>query len=349
TTCPKSASTGSIMAEWKAWLVASARLGIPCSSSEWAKVATSSSRPATTQRRSVLVAASERLAGNSAASLSLAATNTDRLCVVAGRDEDVAAFAHLLDEQGIPNRVLATSHAFHSAMMDPVLADFGQVVKSVALSRPQIPLVSSVSGTWLTDAQATDPDYWTQHLRRPVRFAEALETIAGLDQPLLLEAGPGSVAATLARQQVGQRAVAVLPGLPPPTAAQSTCQALLQTAGQLWLNGLALNWAAFYEGQARRKVPLPTYAFDRQRCWLDPPAAVSAAAPPVAVVPQATPVAPVNPPLLTPPPPLSMMRKTTLLTKVQALLEDASGLDMAGVTPAMSLLEIGLDSLLLTQ
>ena len=294
------------------------------------------------------------------ASLSLAATNTDRLCVVAGRDEDVATFAHLLDEQGIASRVLATSHAFHSAMMDPVLADFGQVVQGVALNRPQIPLVSSVSGTWLTDAQATDPAYWTQHLRSTVRFAEALETIAALDQPLLLEVGPGNVAATLARQQVGQRSVAVLPGLPPPTDVQSTYQALLKTAGQLWLNGLTLNWNAFYEGQARRKVPLPTYAFDRKRCWLDAPAAsaaplVVAGPQSVAAVPLVAPAAfidtaiPVAAPAITPPPPPIVMRKTTLLTKIQTLLEDASGLEMAGVTPAMSLLEIGLDSLLLTQ
>lgn len=284
------------------------------------------------------------------AGLDLAAANSPRLCVVAGPDAEVATFACLLDGRGIANKMLATSHAFHSAMMEPVLASFGPLVASVALSRPQLPILSTVTGTWLTDAQATDPAYWTQHLRRPVRFAEALETLGTLPRPLLLEVGPGTTLAALARQQPSLRPAPVLPGLPAPTGANTDSHAVLKTLGQLWLAGLEPTWAGLYAGQPPRpRVLLPTYAFDRQRCWVEArPAAVPAlaAAPtPVAVTP--TSAAETTPATVIPA--ATMMRKTTLLHRVQALLEDASGLDLAGATPDMSFLELGFDSLLLTQ
>jgi amino acid adenylation domain-containing protein len=276
-------------------------------------------------------------------SLDLAATNSPRLCVVAGPDEAIATFAHLLDGRAIPNKVLATSHAFHSAMMEPVLASFGPLVESVALSRPQLPVLSTVSGTWLTDAQATDPTYWTQHLRRTVRFAEALETLGTLPRPLLLEVGPGNALTALARQQPSLRPAPVLPGLPAPAGSLTDSHAVLKTLGQLWLHGLEPIWAGLYAGQPPRpRVLLPTYVFDRQRCWVEPrPAAAPA--------PVASPADVAEPALHSVISTATTMRKTTLLHRVQALLEDASGLDLAGTTPDMSFLEIGFDSLLLTQ
>jgi acyl transferase domain-containing protein/glutamate-1-semialdehyde aminotransferase/acyl carrier protein len=285
------------------------------------------------------------------ASLDLAATNSPRLCVVAGPDAAVATFAHLLDGRGIANKVLATSHAFHSAMMEPVLASFGPLVESVALSRPQLPILSTVTGTWLTDAQATDPAYWTQHLRRPVRFAEAIEALGSLPQPLLLEVGPGNALAALARQQPSLRAAPVLPGLPAPTASLTDSHAVLKTLGQLWLAGLEPTWAGLYASQLPRpRVLLPTYAFDCQRCWVEarPAAAPAPAATPTPVAgPSPAPAAEATPATVIPS--AITMRKTTLLHRVQALLEDASGLDLAGATPDLSFLELGFDSLLLTQ
>jgi amino acid adenylation domain-containing protein len=277
------------------------------------------------------------------AALSLAATNGTRRCVVAGPDEAVATFAQLLDAQAVPNRVLATSHAFHSAMMEPVLPAFRAAVATVALHRPQRPVVSTVSGTWLTDAEATDPEYWAQHLRRTVRFAEALDILGALASPLLLEVGPGGALAALARPHLGARAAAVLPGLPPATA-HSDCHAMLASLGQLWVRGLQPTWSSLYIGPVLRKISLPTYVFDRQRCWLDPPAAASSPAVPVAEeLPTPLPAS-----VLLLPSAISM-RKTSLFNKVRTLLEDASGIELTTATPAASFLEIGLDSLLLTQ
>ncbi len=279
------------------------------------------------------------------AGLSLAATNGTRRCVVAGPDEDVATFAQQLDAQAVPSRVLPTSHAFHSAMMDPVLPAFRAAVATVTLHRPHHPVVSTVSGTWLTDAEATDPEYWTQHLRRTVRFAEALDTLGDLANPLLLEVGPGGVLAALARPHLGTRTAAVLPGLPPATV-HTDCQALLASLGQLWLSGLQPKWAGLYAGEARRKISLPTYVFDRQRCWVDPPAAAASSLALPAAAELLNPLLPTPAPLL---PSAISMRKTTLFNKVRTLLEDASGIELTTASPAASFLEIGLDSLLLTQ
>ncbi|QJD79270.1 polyketide synthase [Spirosoma rhododendri] len=274
--------------------------------------------------------------------LSVAAVNSRHLCVVAGQDEDIADFARLLDEREIPNRPLATSHAFHSAMMDPIVTQFAEIVKTVPLSRPQKPIVSTVTGTFMTDAQATDPAYWATHLRATVRFADALDTILTLDKPLLLEVGPGRSMATLARQHATGQAQpgSVLAGLATQADDKATYEALLTTLGQLYLHGLPIDWRAFYAGQNRRRVALPTYAFDRRRCWIDAPVSnpvLTELLPSYTTNQQASNSS-------TPP-----MRTPSLLNKIYQLLEDASGIEMADVAPETSFLELGFDSLLLTQ
>ena len=281
------------------------------------------------------------------AGLSVAAVNTQQLCVVAGPDEDVAAFARWADERRILNRPLATSHAFHSTMMDPVLAEFGAVVAQVALHRPRLPLVSTVSGTWLTDAEATDPQYWTQHLRRTVRFADALETLFQQDAPLLLEVGPGRTATTLARQQAAGRPLTALASLPEPQNDDGPYPALLDALGRLWLHGLAPDWPAFYADHPRQKVWLPAYAFDRQRCWAEPPAPV----PPPLLAPAPAETLPGEASSAEKPPKNSSkpMRTNVLLQKIAEIVTNASGLELAAAAADRSFLELGLDSLILTQ
>ncbi|WP_375447479.1 amino acid adenylation domain-containing protein [uncultured Fibrella sp.] len=303
--------------------------------------------------------------------LSVAAINSHTLCVVAGSDEDIAAFAQYLDQKSIPNRVLETSHAFHSAMMDPVIPTFTETVRQVTLSRPQKPIVSTVTGTWLTDQQATDPGYWAGHLRQTVRFADALDTILALRNPLLLEVGPGNSSTTLARQQAGsksadKRSMTAVASLHRPDE-QTDYQALLSALGTLWLQGVEPNWSAFYANRPHQLVQLPTYAFDRKRCWVDPPAGA------VPLIPtqgsqagstgesaggtfaqnqfaQSIDYQPVLVQEVSPQSaPTQLMRSEHLLNQINTLLEDASGIDLAGTSPTTSFLEIGLDSLLLTQ
>ncbi|GAB3768753.1 hypothetical protein GCM10028818_03690 [Spirosoma horti] len=285
--------------------------------------------------------------------LSMAAINSYTLCVVAGPDEHIADFSRLLEDREIPNQPLATSHAFHSMMMDPIVDAFAEVVAGVRLHHPKMPIVSTCTGNWLTDAEAIDPRYWATHLRSTVRFSEALDTIFTVEKPLLLEVGPGHVTATLARQQAGKKPIAVLAGIPNQPDWEKASQSIVTTLGQFFLNGMEPNWKAFYAGQTRKKVSLPTYAFAKKRFWLDP---VPVEPKPVAVPHQPVPtperavVADVNP---LPYPAIdhkhTIMRKDALLLKVNQLLEDASGIDMVGVAPTTSFLEIGFDSLLLTQ
>jgi len=272
--------------------------------------------------------------------LSVAAINSRHLCVVAGQDEDIADFARLLDERELPNRPLATSHAFHSAMMDAIVPQFAEIVKTISLNRPQKPIVSTVTGTFMTDAQATDPAYWATHLRATVRFADALDTILTLDQPVLLETGPGRSMATLAKQQASGRLITALAGLATQADDKATYDALLTTLGQLYLHGLPIDWQAFYAGQNRHRVVLPTYAFDRRRCWIDAPVSQS-------IITDLSPSYSTNQSTKnhsTPP-----MRTPVLIKKIYQLLEDASGIEMADVSPETSFLELGFDSLLLTQ
>ncbi|MEZ0608568.1 amino acid adenylation domain-containing protein [Fibrella sp. WM1] len=296
--------------------------------------------------------------------LSLAAINSHSLCVVAGPDEDIAALAQRLDKQQTPNRVLQTSHAFHSAMMDPVVDAFRAVVEKIHLQRPQKPVVSTVTGTWLTDAQATDPAYWAKHLRETVRFADALDTLFELRQPVLLEVGPGFSSTTLARQQAGTRPVVTVASLHRPNPDRTEEQALLTALGTLWQHGLTPDWNAVFAGSAGKRIPLPTYPFNRKRCWIDSPAGHMALIPtqmnvtipaeePVAPSPVSTPVyipdttynlvipAPANVP--------TPMRSEHLLNKIKTLLEDASGIDLGDLNANDTFLELGLDSLLLTQ
>ncbi|MBO0933261.1 polyketide synthase [Fibrella aquatilis] len=285
--------------------------------------------------------------------LSIAAINSPTVCVVAGPDEDVAQFAQRLDAQSVSNRVLETSHAFHSAMMDSVVEPFAEVVRSIPLGIPKRPIISTVTGTWLTDAQAIDPAYWAKHLRQTVRFADAVATVLTLPTPLVLEVGPGTTLTTLTRQQAGSQPLTTIASLAVRPDKQPETVSVLTALGQLWRTGLAPDWAAIYADRHPMRISLPTYAFDRKRCWLDPPTSAVPVITTDAVGQnsffQATEALSSAYNQDTPVTAAPIMRKDYLLTTVKNLLEDASGIELANVRPDASFLEIGLDSLLLTQ
>lgn len=284
--------------------------------------------------------------------LSIAAINGPRQCVVAGPDEAITLFARQLDNRQLPNRLLETSHAFHSAMMDPVVDEFEALVRSVARHSPRKPLVSTVSGTWLTDAQAVDPHYWATHMRLPVRFSDALNTLLDLADPLLLEVGPGTVTTTLARQQAAPRSIRAVTSLDPNREeSQSETWSMLTALGELWQFGAEPDWHLFYAGQNRQLVDLPTYAFDRKPCWVYPATVIPAPATACATQPlQKETMSPCNgstiiASILTP----TVMRKDVLLHRVGALLNETAGIEPTGISLTSSFYELGLDSLALTQ
>ncbi|GAA2271146.1 hypothetical protein GCM10010430_66280 [Kitasatospora cystarginea] len=198
----------------------------------------------------------------------LAAVNGPRECVVSGPFEAVEAVESRLAERGVTTKRLRTSHAFHSRMMDGAADAFEAEVARVALAAPRIPFVSNVTGTWVTDEEATSPAYWARHLRSTVRFGDGLRTVSR-PGATLLEVGPGHVLTGLARAgKDAHGAVASLPSAGPDADAE---QEMLTAAGELWRLGAPLAWEALHDGETPRRTVLPTYPFERERYWVDPP------------------------------------------------------------------------------
>ncbi|MEU4232375.1 amino acid adenylation domain-containing protein [Nonomuraea sp. NPDC026600] len=193
--------------------------------------------------------------------VSLAAVNTPELCVLSGPEPAIAELERRLVRQDIACRTLRTSHAFHSAMLDPVLDAFAAEVASVRLGTPDLPYLSNVTGGWVSGAETKDPAYWVRHLRETVRFADCARALVAADAAVV-EVGPGRTLTTLVRRQGGQATVAPL------AEPESGQAALLEGVGRLWASGADVDWAAF--GPPGRRVPLPTYPFERRRYWIEP-------------------------------------------------------------------------------
>lgn len=192
----------------------------------------------------------------------VAAVNGPRSTVVAGTAEDVAAAREALEAQQIACTQLVTSHAFHSRLMEPCLAEFAAVVAGLDRSKPVVPFVSNVTGTWITDDDATDPQYWARHLRSTVMFADGISTLTGGEDVLLVEVGPGDTLSRLARQVTGGRAVPIVTTMRHPLRSAPDDQVLAEALGALWCQGADVDWAT-WTGK-RRRVSLPGYPFERQ-------------------------------------------------------------------------------------
>jgi phthiocerol/phenolphthiocerol synthesis type-I polyketide synthase E len=220
------------------------------------------------------------------AEISIAAINGPQLCVLSGPTGSVEQLRQELEADEVVCRELHTSHAFHSAMMDPVIAPFAEQLRGVSLSSPQIPIISSVTGQALSDAQAVDPLYWARHLRETVRFTDTLSAITADLDAVLLEVGPGQTLSTLARQHPGRDSEqVVLSTLPHAKQSSSAREHLLLALGRLWQAGVDVDWKQQFRGERRRRLHLPGYPFERVRYWLEPerkaselPAAVAVAA-----------------------------------------------------------------------
>jgi amino acid adenylation domain-containing protein len=211
--------------------------------------------------------------------LSLAAVNGPELTVLAGPEAAVAGVEARLARAGLQGRRLQTAHAFHSAMMEPVVGRFVALFDRVELSAPEIPFLSNVTGTWIRPEEATDPAYWGEHLRRTVRFADGLRELWAEPGRVLVEVGPGQTLCSWALQHPAAAAVPgalALPTLRHAYDRQDDLAFLLSTLGRLWLGGQRIRWEATWSERPRRRLPLPTYPFERQRHWVEP--AVAAAA-----------------------------------------------------------------------
>ncbi|WP_426445769.1 beta-ketoacyl synthase N-terminal-like domain-containing protein [Paenibacillus sp. S-38] len=203
--------------------------------------------------------------------ISIAAVNMPESCVAAGSIEDMERLEAYLGADGVAFKRLQTSHAFHSHMMEDCLDAFAETMKSIRLQAPRLPYISNVTGTWIAPEDAVDPRYWGLHLRRTVRFAEGIASLAGsFEGAVYLEVGPGQALASMVKRILGTdagRHAGIYSALPSAASGQSSYASLLQAVGALWCAGAA-DPAALYRDRQGRRVPLPTYPYERQTYYL---------------------------------------------------------------------------------
>ncbi|HUY12929.1 MAG TPA: amino acid adenylation domain-containing protein [Terriglobia bacterium] len=294
--------------------------------------------------------------------LSLAAVNSPSLCVVAGPFGPLEQFEQQLISEEVACRRLVTSHAFHSAMMDPIIEPFSARVSQVRLSPPQTPYISGVTGAWITEREATDPAYWSRHFREAVQFSAGVSELRKNPNIILLEVGPGNVLSTLAHQHTGVSTdQLIISSLSDGFSGEGDAASMMNALGSLWLAGVQPNWPAVHGGELRQRISLPTYPFDRKRYWLEAPApgeaVASLAAPqatsfqwPAISPPNMEETEPVNVITQPPAPAASAPSRAARISKILAeIFEDLSGMNLSQVDGATTFLEMGFDSLFLTQ
>ncbi len=295
--------------------------------------------------------------------LSLAAVNAPSLCVVAGPFDALDALEQKLTADGIACRRLVTSHAFHSAMMDPIVAPFTAQARNIRLKPPTLRYISGVTGTWIKDGEATNPDYWAQHFRQPVKFSAGIQQLRSVPEYILLEVGPGNVLCTLTRQHNGPAEQLVVPSLSDGHSGRGDALALMNALGALWTAGIQPSWSKLHQNERRQRVSLPTYPFERKRYWLqasDTEWVTTSPAAPVAVpeMPLTGPTAAkvskmeeiptVNAATQATEAP-SVRRIDRIRQSLVETFQDLSGMDLAQVDGSVTFLEMGFDSLFLTQ
>ena len=209
--------------------------------------------------------------------VSIAAVNAPESTVISGVTEDIDAIVEQLQQDGIRVQRLTVSHAFHSPLMQPMEAAFERVVSQVQFRAPQMTLISSLTGHPVTPGQMADPNYWRRQIGSTVQFCSVMDTLDETGYRVYLEIGPSTTLLGLGRQCVSREDVLWLPSLKKD---RSDWLQILDSVSGLYVSGAEIDWAGFDKPYARRRVPLPTYPFDRQRYWVeDKPMALPASRP----------------------------------------------------------------------
>lgn len=199
--------------------------------------------------------------------LDIAAVNGSKLCVVSGELLDIQKFSESLSLSKVEHSQLHTSHAFHSRMMLPIRSRYLSALKEVKKNPPLIPIISNVTGDWLSIEQAISDEYWCEHLIMPVLFHQGLKKIlAHYSPPLFIEVGPGRTLATLVKQ-LGQQSKSMIT-IRHKKDKESDHETFLKMLGHLWQAGYEIDWEKFHEGENLRTISLPTYCFDHKTFFI---------------------------------------------------------------------------------
>lgn len=280
----------------------------------------------------------------------VAAINAPGLLVLSGEEKSIKALSSELANRKIPSTVLQTSHAFHSSMMDPIVSEFERLVSDTPKHPPTVPIFSTMTGARLSDDEAMSSCYWSQQLRNPVLFSKALQVLS-LSQEndgeriTLIEVGPGKTLVNLANYHKELDVTQAYPALEHQGIDEQAADDIYGCIGQLWVNGLAIDWDRYFAARPVKKERLPGYAFSEDQYWLGPVKGEVATAKDSA-----------NPPLTTFSTSVtqevkmdSTQHSEKIRSDVRDIIEDVSGYELGDADPISHFSEVGLDSLLLTQ
>jgi acyl transferase domain-containing protein/thioesterase domain-containing protein/acyl carrier protein len=201
--------------------------------------------------------------------LDLATSNSPQLSVASGPAHLIDALAERLTRDGIDSQRVRINIAAHSRMLEGILERFRAYLKSITLNEPTLPIVSNRTGKWLPPARARDPEYWVEHLRNTVLFADNIETLLESNDRVFLEVGPGNTLGSFVRQNPAAPAQRVLASLRHPNDPVSDNVFLRAVAARLWAVGAPVSTSALWQKQ-RRRVPMPTYPFQHSSYWIAP-------------------------------------------------------------------------------
>lgn len=198
--------------------------------------------------------------------LTIAGYNSSKQTVIAGDEKDIGQLSTLFTKNEVAFVELKTSHAFHSPMMEPVLGSFISIVRGHELKKPCIPFISNLTGKPITDAQAINPEYWGELIRKPVQFESGIQNLLAKGKTLLFDMGAGEALGKLVRQtRTSNKPIDIIPVL----SGSEESTRFLQALGRGWTHGLDINWARLHGKEKRFRIPLPTYPFERKRFWID--------------------------------------------------------------------------------
>ncbi len=279
--------------------------------------------------------------------LSIAAINRADLCVVSGPVDAIEALSETLSAKGVETRRVHINVAAHSRLVEPILGEFRDALRRFTLHKPTRRFISNLTGDWISDDEATDPEYWVRHLRSTVLFADGISRLLDDSERIFLEIGPGQTLSTFARQHAkrGSRHD-IIATIRHPQESTPDREFLLSAAGRFWLAGGQFNGAAFV-GPSRHRVPLPTYPFERTRLWVDAvPFATSGQG--LGGIAESVPASS----QIQPPPaqkPVFATRHEQILAQLKGIISRLSGLPLDRIDPHATFLELGFDSLFLTQ
>ncbi len=287
--------------------------------------------------------------------------------VVSGTSSAVDSLQAELTAVGIDSSKIHIKVPAHSPLIDPILPQFKKYLEGVELHAPKIPIISNVTGTWMTAEEATSVDYWLCHLRQTVRFADGLATLAAPESAIrnpqsaiqknriFLEVGPGQTLSTFARAlpTLPNEARIILASVRHPKEVRNDVEFILRSLGKLWVSGVDVDWKAFYEGENRRRVPLPTYPFERKKYFIAPKRALELQFSEVDYIEKTNAFtqssaelefAGTNAML-----PTNTSRIPNLIAEIKASLHELSGMEPEQMDASASFLELGFDSLFLSQ